>query len=149
MQPGGFMTQGMYLGKDVRSGNPYRLETEKLRTHGVVVGMTGSGKTGMALVILEELARAGVPVLAIDPKGDLGNLGLQFPELAPEQFAPWADGADATEVASRWKQGVERWGLDEPARREMADRLALSLYTPGSEAGISVNVLGALRRPDA
>ncbi|HMV65742.1 MAG TPA: DUF853 family protein, partial [Myxococcota bacterium] len=137
----------MFLGRDAATGADYRLAPEKLRTHGVVVGMTGSGKTGMALVMLEELVAAGVPILAIDPKGDLGNLGLIFPELRPADFAPWTDGADADEVASRWRAGLEDWGQVD-RMGALRDRMDLTLYTPGSEAGRAVDVLGALRRPD-
>jgi len=124
------------------------LRPEDLRTHGVVVGMTGSGKTGLCLVMLEELARTGVPVIAIDPKGDLGNLALVFPELRPGDFAPWTENAE--KVAERWKQGLERWGLGEPQLRELQDCLTsgLHIYTPGSTAGEPVNVLATLASPN-
>ena len=119
------MTDAMYLGRDAQGGATYALEPEKLRTHGVVVGMTGSGKTGMALVMLEELVHAGVPVIAIDPKGDLGNLLLTFPSLDAASFRPWIDEAEAARrghtpcahahaVADRWRAGLanrERVGM--------------------------------------
>ena len=137
----------LFLGREAGSRADYTLEPEKLRTHGVVVGMTGSGKTGMALVMLEELVQAGIPILAIDPKGDLGNLGLVFPELRPADFAPWTDGADADEVARRWRDGLTAWGQT-GRMAALRERMALTLYTPGSEAGVAVDVLGSLRRPD-
>ncbi len=123
------------------------LRPEELRTHGVVVGMTGSGKTGLCLVMLEELTRAGIPIIAIDPKGDLGNLALVFPELRPRDFAPWTEEPD--ELAARWKKGLERWGLGEPQLSELRDLVSsgLHIYTPGSTAGEPVNVLATLAAP--
>src|SRR4029453_8500940 len=72
------------------------LDSRDLTTHGVIVGMTGSGKTGLAVVMLEEALLAGIPVLVLDPKGDMTNLALTFPDLSPEQFRPWVNEADAT-----------------------------------------------------
>ena len=93
------------------SPSPFLLDADCLRTHGVVVGMTGSGKTGLSLVLLEELVRAGVPVIAIDPKGDLGSLGLLFEGLATSQFEPWVEGGTAEAVAQRWRDGLAGWDL--------------------------------------
>ena len=122
------------------------LDPRDLRTHGVVVGMTGSGKTGLSLVILEELARAGVPIIAIDPKGDLGNLALVFPELRPRDFGPWT--ADAEAVARRFTTGLAASGLGEVELRALHRAVAgLRIYTPGSTAGEPVDVLASLRAP--
>src|SRR5690606_31831560 len=96
-------------------------DTRDLTTHAVCVGMTGSGKTGLCLSLLEEAAIDGVPAIAIDPKGDLGNLLLTFPELRPADFLPWVEPARATregktveqlsaETAAAWKQGLQDWG---------------------------------------
>ena len=139
---------GIFLGQDVDEQSPFKLRTKDLRTHGVVLGMTGSGKTGLCLVLLEELVREGIPIIAMDPKGDLGNLALLFPELKAQSFAPWADGKDPQELSERWKGGLAKWGLGAPAVAQLKDQMALSLFTPGSSAGLSVNVLGALKRPD-
>lgn len=140
----------LYLGAPLDAPDtPWHLDADKLRTHGVIVGMTGSGKTGLSLVLLEELVRAGVPIVAIDPKGDLGSLGLLFAGLAPEHFAPWVEGADPAEVAERWRTGLAKWRLDDSHVDHLASRLDLRLYTPGSSAGRSVDVLGAFRRPPA
>jgi hypothetical protein len=144
------MGHELYLGGVLSDGevaSPYHLETDRLRTHGVVVGMTGSGKTGLCLVLLEELARAGVPVIAIDPKGDLGNLGLLFPELRGEDFAPWVEGDDPAAIADRWRKGLGEWGLQPEQLAALKSQLALSVYTPGSEAGQPIDVLGSFRRP--
>lgn len=135
----------MHLGRT--STDDLTLRPKDLRTHAVIVGMTGSGKTGLGLVLLEELVAAGVPVIAIDPKGDVGNLGLLFPDLAPTDFAPWADGQDPSVLAARWANGLGPGG---PERvRALKDKLDLRLYTPGSEAAEPVDLLGALARPDA
>ncbi len=140
------MSEGMFLGRTPK-GSDYHLDAAKLRTHGVIVGMTGSGKTGMALVALEELVRLGVPILAIDPKGDLGNLGLLFRDLAPDQFAPWTDGRDPEVTAARWRDGLAGWGLGAEDVAALADKLDLTMYTPGSEAGVPIDVTATLRRP--
>ncbi|MGC6515477.1 MAG: helicase HerA-like domain-containing protein, partial [Myxococcota bacterium] len=142
------MSASLFLGRTVDDGQPYSLKAKTLRTHGLIVGMTGSGKTGMALVALEELVRSGVPVLAIDPKGDLANLGLVFRGLSEEGFAAWSDGPDGASLSTRWREGVESWGLTPEDATTLADQMAVTLYTPGSEAGIPVDVLGGLQRPD-
>ncbi|MFV0259385.1 MAG: helicase HerA domain-containing protein [Acidimicrobiales bacterium] len=142
-----------------RSGDPLLLASADLTTHGVIVGMTGSGKTGLGIVTLEEALLSGVPVLAIDPKGDLGNLALTFPALEPADFEPWIDpGAArvanrsvaelAAETAAEWRDGLASWGLgpDEVARlRETAE---VTIYTPGSTNGVPLDVLGRLSAPD-
>ncbi len=137
----------LFLGRDIAGEHPWQLAAEALKTHGVVVGMTGSGKTGLSLVMLEELARAGVPVVAIDPKGDLGNLALLFPRLQAQDFAPWVEREDPSEVATRWRDGLAKWGLGADAMKDLAERLDVRLYTPGSNAGTPVDILGAFRRP--
>lgn len=139
--------RSLFLGHAPDSTDTVELEPDRLRTHGVVVGMTGSGKTGLCLVMLEELVRSGVPIIAIDPKGDLGNLGLVFPELGANDFAPWAQGHDAAAIATRWREGLERHGLVPDAIRSLASKLDLTVYTPGSSAGVAVDLLGSLSRP--
>lgn len=143
------MGTDLFLGRD-EAGSDLLLEAERLRTHGVVVGMTGSGKTGLCVVMLEELAQAGVPVIAIDPKGDLANLALLFPTLSEQAFAPWVEpGTDAAETAATWREGLAGYGIDQDRLGALADKLALSIFTPGSEAGTPVDVLGAFRRPSS
>ena len=141
-----------------RTGQPVLLDSADLTTHGVIVGMTGSGKTGLGLVLLEEALLAGIPVLAIDPKGDLGNLCLTFPSLNPTEFEPWMDegtarvegttaAALAAATAERWTDGLASWGLgsdDVAALRQAADPV---IYTPGSDHGVPVDALGRLTVP--
>ena len=118
-----------YLGREVDPADPeatgplLTYDARDLTTHAVAVGMTGSGKTGLCLSLLEEAAIDGVPAIAIDPKGDLGNLLLTFPDLAPADFRPWIDEAKAARKgvtpdelaaseAAKWKKGLESWGQD-------------------------------------
>lgn len=133
-------------------------DANDLTTHAVCVGMTGSGKTGLCLSLLEEAAIDGIPAIAIDPKGDLGNLLLTFPELRPADFRPWVDPHVATregispdqlaeKTAERWRQGLAEWG-QEPARiSRFADAVERTIYTPGSSAGMPLAVLRSLSAP--
>src|SRR6187402_380048 len=132
--------------------------TDGLTTHGVIVGMTGSGKTGLGVVLIEEALRAGVPVIAIDPKGDLTNLRLMFPDLAPADFRPWIDEAQAknagqtpdefaTAQATLWTEGLGKWGV---SGKDIGTLLAASdvtIYTPGSTSGMPLNLVGSLQVP--
>ena len=142
-----YLGEALDLATRERTGDPVLVEAADLTTHGVIVGMTGSGKTGLGVVLLEEALLAGVPTLIIDPKGDLGNLLLAFPDLSPDEFAPWVEGGDAETVATEWREGLAGWGI-EPARiaalREAAE---FTIYTPGSTSGVPLNVVGSLRRP--
>ena len=137
---------------------PLLYDAKDLTTHAVIVGMTGSGKTGLAVGLLEEAAIDGIPVIAIDPKGDLGNLLLAFPDLAPADFEPWIDPAEATRagrspaqhaesIARRWREGLAEWD-QEPSRigrfTAAAERV---LYTPGSTAGRPLAALRSLAPP--
>lgn len=147
--------QHFYLGKRVDDESPLFLDSADLTTHGVIVGMTGSGKTGLGIVLLEEALQQGTPTLIIDPKGDMGNLLLGFPNLLPTDFMPWMSksqiGDDpvqaAVEVASNWKNGLQRSGI-EPARiKKLHDTVDFTIYTPGSTAGIPLNVIGSMQAP--
>jgi hypothetical protein len=135
-----------YLGRT--DDTPYLYDARHLLTHGVVIGMTGSGKTGLSIGLLEEAAIDGVPAIVIDPKGDLTNLLLTFPNLAPADFAPWvAEGKDPGEEAAFWKQGIEEWGQDGARIQRLKDAAAISVYTPGSTTGTPVSIVGCLELP--
>jgi len=142
-------------------GRPYDLDEKKpkeglllydskdLVTHAVCVGMTGSGKTGLCITLLEEAAIDSIPAIIIDPKGDLSNLLLTFPNLAPEDFAPWLnEGEDATQKAQLWKDGLASWGQDGERIRRLRDAAEFRVYTPGSNAGIPVSILKSFDAPN-
>src|SRR5215510_3072761 len=120
-------------------------DSQDLTTHAVCVGMTGSGKTGLCLSLLEEAAIDGVPAICIDPKGDLGNLLLTFPKLDPADFQPWIDPADAArkgitveelaqKTAEQWKNGLAQWRQDGDRIQRFRDAVDITVYTPGSSA---------------
>jgi hypothetical protein len=135
-------------------------DSKDLTTHGVIVGMTGSGKTGLGVALLEEAAIDGIPAIVIDPKGDLGNLLLTFPNLAPGDFAPWIDPAEAlrkgqkpeelaAKTAEQWKAGLASWGQAPERIAKFRDAVDIAVYTPGSSAGIPLTVLRSLDAPPA
>ena len=153
----------LYLGRRVTpetflDGDPLHFDSRRLTTHGVIVGMTGSGKTGLGISLLEEAALDGVPAIVVDPKGDLSNLLLTFPDLAGKDFEPWVDPDEATRKgmtpaalgeaeAKKWREGLAGWGI-EPARiaalRNAAD---FTIWTPGSEAGEPLALVRPLSPP--
>jgi hypothetical protein len=142
-----------YLGKvvDPTTGKvgdePLLYDSKDLTTHGVIVGMTGSGKTGLAIGLLEEAAIDGIPAIAIDPKGDLGNLLLQFPEMRAEDLRPWVDDGDPAQVAEGWRKGLADWG-QEPARiAKLRAACDVAIYTPGLSGGAPLSVLRSLDPP--
>lgn len=141
-----------------RTDRSLTYDPDDLVTHGVIVGMTGSGKTGLGVVLLEEALLAGVPCLVIDPKGDLGNLALTFPELQPAQFEPWVDAQQAAKdgrsvaeaaaaAAADWGAGLASWGIDGARIRALHDGAPVTLYTPGSTAGVGLDLVGSLQAP--
>lgn len=154
----------LYLGRPVdpetgeTAAEPLLYDSRDLTTHAVCVGMTGSGKTGLCLSLLEEAAIDGVPALAIDPKGDVGNLLLTFPELRPEDFRPWVEedearrrGLDAdtlaAETAKSWRDGLAEWGQDGERIARLRAAADFQIYTPGSDAGLPVSILSSFAAP--
>jgi hypothetical protein len=113
--------------------------------------MTGTGKSGLGIGVIEEALLQGVPTIVIDPKGDLTNLLLTFPNLAPEEFRPWVEqhgkGDAAAQTAQQWRDGLEASGQSSERVARLADRADVRIYTPGSDAGIPVNVLQSFAPP--
>ena len=153
-----------YLGRehDLASGEtadtPVLYDAKDLTTHAFCVGMTGSGKTGLCVGLLEEAALDGVPAIVIDPKGDLGNLLLTFPDLAPGDFEPWVDPDQArrknidvptlaAQQADLWKGGLASWGQDGERIARLKAAADFDIYTPGSEAGRQVSMLKSFDAP--
>lgn len=143
----------LYLGSGLdpehrRTGEWVAVGADSLTTHGVIVGMTGSGKTGAAITLVEEALLAGVPVLAIDPKGDLANLALVFPELRAADFAPWVPaGSDPAAVAQQWRDGLADWGIGPDRLESLRAAAGVTVYTPGSDAGAPLALVGNLDPP--
>ena len=141
--------------KDAQTYDP-----DDLTTHAVVVGMTGSGKTGLCLDLMEEAALNNLPAILIDPKGDITNLLLHFPELLPEDFKPWinADSARrdgvtveqaATDTAALWKSGLKGWGIESDRIQRLKESVDRAVYTPGSTSGKPISILASLKAPEA
>jgi hypothetical protein len=133
-------------------------DSRDLVTHAAIIGMTGSGKTGLALGLLEEAAIDGVPAVAIDPKGDLGNLLLTFPDLSAASFRPWVNADEArrqglsqdefaAREAGKWKAGLAAWGQDGARIQKLKDAVDVAIYTPGSNAGLPVSILKSFDAP--
>jgi hypothetical protein len=154
-----------YLGREIdpdtkaRRDAPLLYDSSDLVTHAVIAGMTGSGKTGLGIDVIEEAAIDGIPVIAIDPKGDLGNLLLTFPGLAPADFAPWADADEARRAgqtpqafaaseAAKWSKGLAEWGQDGARIERLRAGAEFALYTPGSAAGRPLSIVKSFAAPD-
>ncbi len=165
MTPQNFEKLGaLYLGADLdpntgeRSGELTLYDSRDLCTHAVCVGMTGSGKTGLGVVLLEEALIDGVPALVVDPKGDMGNLLLTFPELDADSFEPWINPEDASRkgipvaehaagTATLWKSGLAKWGEDGARIQRLKDAADFTIYTPGSNAGTPISLLQSFNAP--
>jgi hypothetical protein len=134
------------------------LDPSNLTTHAFVTGMTGSGKTGLCIGLLEEAALHGTPAIIIDPKGDLTNLILHFPELLPTDFEPWIDPdtaqrdgktvpLEAADTAAKWKKGLGDWELGADQLKKLKENVDFAIYSPGSTSGIPVNILSSFQAP--
>lgn len=159
------MSGDLFLGKkfDLESGEMgealVHYDPNDLTTHGVITGMTGSGKTGLGVIMLEEAALQGIPAIVVDPKGDLTNLLLHFPDLLPEDFKPWIDqdaarreGKSVDEAAegaaNLWKKGLASYGIEKPQLEALRDAAEYAVYTPGSDAGLPVSILASFSAPE-
>ena len=153
-----------YLGREYdlearqRADDLLLYDSKDLVTHGVVLGMTGSGKTGLCIAMLEEAAIDGVPAVVIDPKGDIANLLLTFPDLSPADFRPWIHDEDArrrdmapddfaARQAHTWRKGLAEWGQDGERIRRLRESVEIRVLTPGSSTGLPVSILGSLAAP--
>jgi len=153
-----------YLGReydpttDALAEAPLLYDAKDLTTHAVCLGMTGSGKTGLCISLLEEAALDGVPAIVLDPKGDIANLMLTFPSLQAAEFEPWVDAAEAqrkdmsvadyaARTAESWKKGLAEWGQDGARVQRLRDAADVSIYTPGSTAGLPLSVLKSFGPP--
>ncbi len=158
------MSEKMYLGngynleKSEMGDQPVHYDPDDLTTHAVITGMTGSGKTGLGVIMLEEGALQGIPAIVVDPKGDLTNLLLHFPDLLAEDFKPWVDqgaarreGISVEEAAEKaaalWKKGLASFGFGKAQLEALEDSVDFSVYTPGSDAGFSVSILASFAAP--
>ena len=154
----------LYLGRELDLESRESLElpllykNKYLTTHAAIIGMTGSGKTGLGVALIEEAIMDNIPSIIIDPKGDMGNLLLTFPELRPEDFLPWIDPAEAAakemsvpeyseKVAATWKKGLASWGQGPERIRQLREKTDMTIYTPGSTAGVPVSVLSSFKAP--
>lgn len=155
--------ESFYLGKEISpkgdgEGEPLYLTPKDLTTHALCLGMTGSGKTGLGIALIEEAALQGIPSIVIDPKGDLGNLMLTFKELTKEAFLPWIDKDDAErkgestekiafELSQKWKEGLNKWGESESDIKRLLEKVDINIYTPASRAGIPLSILSSFKAP--
>jgi hypothetical protein len=165
ISPGDYEKLGQfYLGREYDcehkqvTGDLVLYDSKDLVTHGVVLGMTGSGKTGLCLALLEEAAMDNIPAIVIDPKGDISNLLLMFPDLDAQSFRPWINEDDAAKkaitpdahaekTAALWKSGLAEWGQSPERITQLRDKVDINIFTPGSKAGIPVSILSSLEAP--
>lgn len=153
-----------YLGKELAmaekesSGLPLLYKSKNLTTHGVIIGMTGSGKTGLGVGLIEEAIMDDIPSIIIDPKGDMANLLLTFPKLQAADFAPWVDAAEASrkdmtvdqyaeQTAQTWRKGLESWQQGPVRIASLRQKTTMTVYTPGSSSGIPLSILSGFTAP--
>jgi hypothetical protein len=140
------------------TGEYINYDARDLTTHAVCIGMTGSGKTGLCICLLEEAAIDKVPAIIIDPKGDITNHLLHFPELLSTDFLEWINVDDARRknytldeyasvVSDMWKNGLESWGIGKKRIEELSESVDYTIYTPGSGTGVPINIISSLEAP--
>ena len=156
----------LYLGKlydltkkKILTDQPLLYDLDDLTTHAIVTGMTGSGKTGLCVGLLEEAALQNIPAIIIDPKGDLTNLMLHFPEMRADDFEPWinpdlakSEGKTIAELAAStaetWKKGLQDWEITSEDLQKLQSNVDRAIYTPGSSKGIAVDILTSFNAPE-
>src|SRR5262245_33307004 len=155
-----YLGRGYDPANDQLAADPLMYDSRDLTTHAVCVGMTGSGKTGLCISLIEEAALDGIPALVIDPKGDIANLMLTFSGLSAAEFQPWIDPAEAerkgmtvealaAKTAEAWKHGLAEWGEDGDRIRRFREAVDVAIYTPGSNAGLPLSILRSFAPPPA
>ncbi|MFN2183364.1 MAG: helicase HerA domain-containing protein, partial [Anaerolineae bacterium] len=153
-----YLGQEYDLGKGELLDQRVQYDARDLTTHAVCLGMTGSGKTGLGVILLEEAALDGVPSLIIDPKGDMTNLLLTFPDLRAEDFRPWVNPDDArrkdldldtyaANMADLWRKGLAGSGQGPERIRRLRESADFAIFTPGSSAGQQLSILDTLKAP--
>lgn len=157
LRPDGEPPGGSALAIDPTADDALAYDPRDLTTHAVCLGMTGSGKTGLGVALIEEAALQGIPALVVDPKGDMANLLLAFPSLSPSAFGPWVDPAGVPDgvsldeqverVANSWRDGLAQWGIDGARIARLKRTAEVALYTPGSDAGRQVSIVQSLAAP--
>ncbi|MBA3238270.1 MAG: ATP-binding protein [Parachlamydiaceae bacterium] len=153
-----YLGQILLDAKEKKKNDLLLYDAKNLTTHAVCLGMTGSGKTGLCIALLEEAGLDQIPAIIIDPKGDVGNLLLTFPNLAPEDFRPWIDEQEARrknlspdefakEVAESWREGLASSGEDAKRIQTLLDSVEMVIYTPGNTAGVPISILNSFAAP--
>jgi hypothetical protein len=146
-----------YLGRK-EDGSDVLYKNKDLTTHALIIGMTGSGKTGLGVGLIEEAALDNIPSIIIDPKGDMGNLLLAFPNLSKEEFLPWIDPQEAANknqsveeaaeaAAQNWQKGLKEWGEDKDRVTAFKNSAEFTIYTPAANFGVGVNILSSFKAP--
>ena len=154
-----------YLGKEENKSGDGNIEekflynADDLTTHAMVFGMTGSGKTGLCIDLIEEAIDEEIPLILIDPKGDLTNLDLIFPDFEPENYEKWVSLSDAQRKgltkgeyaaaeSEKWKKGLQSWEIDPERVSRVKNKSDIHIYTPGSSAGETISILNGFSKPD-
>lgn len=154
-----------YLGKEFSPENKtltdkdYFYKADNLTTHGVIFGMTGSGKTGLCIDLLEEAIAEDIPLIIIDPKGDLVNLALLFPDFSSQDFQPWVSESEAAKenlsqeelakkTAEKWELGLKSWGIDKAQVAALKEKVDMRVFTPGSAMGMKISIVEGFKKPD-
>ncbi len=153
-----YLGRELPIGDEEPSGLPLLYKSKNLTTHGVIIGMTGSGKTGLGIGLIEEAIMDDVPSIIIDPKGDMANLLLTFPDLKPADFQPWIDPAEASrknlsvqemaeKTATDWSEGLKSWGQGSQRIETLKNKSTVTVYTPGSSSGVPVSIMTSFTAP--